>query len=383
MSALGFDQGDRALRSSLLVACLAGLMGGHAAVPIVVHAATLFGVVNTGQVFASADQGASWTVRAVLPVHDAVAIAARQTNAELLVVTRGGSVLRSSDAGVNWVPVGVVTASDVSAMSLRSNGDALLLTETGSLYTSSDQGVNWTAIAVLTAWNFVSLARDGTGDFYALSRAGEVHRSTDNGASWIPVGNITTSDAVAIRSLAGALYVMSSTGDLYKSTDSGASWVPLSTISQVHTVAMSEGGGFLAVTTAEGDVATSPDGMTWQWRGTMNQVHVTALGVDTPQSTGVEEEFPTPRLQLGTPWPNPWRGGEAVVFTVTLLTEDVAVFELYNATGRVVERRAQEQFAAGTHTIRWDVGDLPGGVYGVQILTASGDRARKKWVLLR
>ena len=94
------------------------------------HAATLFGLVNTGEIYASANGGATWTGRAVLPVRDAIALVAGVTSNDLLLATESGSVYRSTDAGTSWIAVGAVPANDVTAL-VASNGRSLLVARSG------------------------------------------------------------------------------------------------------------------------------------------------------------------------------------------------------------------------------------------------------------
>src|SRR5262245_65748057 len=76
---------------------------------------TLFGLIDTGELYASVDGGAHWSFRSALPARDAVALAAGTTSAELFLATESGFVHCSVDAGMTWTAVGSVPASDVAA----------------------------------------------------------------------------------------------------------------------------------------------------------------------------------------------------------------------------------------------------------------------------
>ena len=54
------------------------------------HASTLFALVDTGELFASDDQGITWTVRSVLPVSDAVGLIAGSSPLESAARCRWG-----------------------------------------------------------------------------------------------------------------------------------------------------------------------------------------------------------------------------------------------------------------------------------------------------
>ena len=78
--------------------------------------ATLFGLVDTGELFASDDGGVTWTVRSTLAVSDAIAIAAGESSDELFMATRSGLVYRSGDGGLNWTAIGAVALLGVGIL---------------------------------------------------------------------------------------------------------------------------------------------------------------------------------------------------------------------------------------------------------------------------
>ena len=133
--------------------------------PVSANAATLFGLVDTGELFASSDGGVSWSVLSTLPVSDAMAIAAGETSSQLYLATGTGLVYHSADGGLNWNATGAVSAGNVVDMMIHSSGDIFLLTATGEIYLSGDDGVSFSATATLTASNHVALDGDeGGGD---------------------------------------------------------------------------------------------------------------------------------------------------------------------------------------------------------------------------
>src|SRR5262245_10069339 len=75
-------------------------------------AASIFGMVDTGELYQSNNGGASWMIRATIAVHDAVGLAASNTSSNLTIITRSGSVYRSVDGGTSWSAVGAIAASD-------------------------------------------------------------------------------------------------------------------------------------------------------------------------------------------------------------------------------------------------------------------------------
>ena len=58
--------------------------------PCASHATTLFGLLDTGELYKSTDQGLNWTAVSTLPVRDAVALGAGVNSAELYLASRSG-----------------------------------------------------------------------------------------------------------------------------------------------------------------------------------------------------------------------------------------------------------------------------------------------------
>ena len=347
-----------------------------------VQAARLFALVNTGEVFLSADQGVSWTIQSTVAVHDAVALQARLTSSDLFMASASGSIHHSTDSGLSWSAVGALPVSDLVDMTIRGDGDIVILTKSGDIYRSADLGATFTPLATLTASNFASLAARNDGRLYALTRTGEVYLSTDGGSSWVAQGVITTSEAVRIRSSGTTLHVITETGDDYRSTDSGATWTAVGTFSQVGTVALAVDAGTLVVATREGHVATSPDGTTWTWKGSTNQLTLTALDVDAPLVSGVNQ--PTPiGLNVGAPWPNPARAGSSMSLSITLSAPERVTLRFIDAAGRLVAERPPVAYDEGTHNVVWDADPPHSGVYFVRVETARGLIAARRWVVVR
>jgi hypothetical protein len=368
----------------LTAALLAALWAVSSIGPPAARATTLFGLVDTGELYASADGGASWSVLATLPVDDAVAIVAGSSSADLYLMTRSGTVYRSTD-GTTWSAVGAVPASDVSGFTLTPGGDLLALTETGTLYSSSDGGANFTGLAALTGSNWVSLARGPLGRFYALTATGEVAESQDSGASWTVKGALTFSNAVSIRRMGNNLFVMTGTGEIAKSDDYGASWTTVGTLSESGMSALFDYGGTeLLAAAATGEVAASSDGVSWGWIGAINQLNVTALGADTPIATGVTPRSAAPRFAARAPYPNPATAASGATFGFSLSEPARVRLELYDARGRLVASRPYETYGqAGLYASRWAPRGLASGTYFVRYVTDSGRSRSVPWTVVR
>jgi hypothetical protein len=344
---------------------------------------TLFGLVDTGELFASTDGGVSWVVRSMLPVRDAVALQAREVASRQFLTSRSGVVYRSSDAGLTWTAAGNVPAGDVVDLQIRDNGDLLLLTASGSVFRSSDLGATFTAFAVLPGPDLVSLTQtEGTWGIYALSRTGGVFESMNLGESWTARASITTSEAIRIRSTGDDLCVLTESGDVYRSTDAGATWLAVGTLSQMGMRGFVKDGGTLVAATREGEVAASSNGSAWTWRGSINQLGLTALATDVPAAVSVEGGPLVRGLQLGPTWPNPARPGDALHVAFTLPSRDLVSLVLCDVAGRKVAERSPESFAAGPARLVWRPTGTGAGLRFLRLRTGSGAMAGARVVLL-
>lgn len=343
-----------------------------------VRATTLFGLVDTGEVFASIDAGATWEVRAALPVSDAVALTPGASS-ELLLATQGGTILSSVDAGHTWTAIGSVTAGDVVDVVGLPDGSFLLLTGSGVVYESADDGVSWTATASITGSDLASIVRF-QGRTLVASESGVVHESV-TGAPSIVVGAIPTPDLIDLRVRGGALDAMSRTGDVWHSADAGT-WEPVATLSQVGMAALSVVDGELLAVSREGHVAASSDGVGWAWRGTINQVFVVGLGSDAAV-TGLDEAPPVAvRISLSPPWPNPRVGTGSAHFRLGLDRAGAIELGLFDVTGRRLATRTEMFAEPGAYVLEWDPGPLAPGVYYVR-LESRTEIAGTRWVVVR
>ena len=367
--------------ASRLVAAAALAVLAHAARPA--GAATWFGLVDTGELFASTNQGPSWTIRSTLPVRDAVALAAGATSAELYLVSRSGGVYRSTDAGFDWVAVGAIAASDAVALAIPTDLSLVVLTRAGAVYRSIDQGTSFTAIADLTGSDHVSLSPAAQGRLYALTASGTVSESVDGGSSWTAKGAVAVSDAVQLRAIGSILYVVSAAGDVHRSSDAAVTWVGVGTLSQVGITGLARDLGTLIASTGAGEVAASTDGAGWTWRGAINQLTVSALAVDSPATTSVEPPTGGLASDLVTPWPNPARAGEALSIAFHLPLAETVEVALYDLAGRRMGFRPAERLPGGARVLTWNPRLSKPGLYFVALRFGAGESKKASLVVLR
>lgn len=345
-------------RSRTLRRCVASMLL-CAAWPGGAHALTYFGLVNTGELYASSSAGVTWTARAALPVRDARALLAGATASELYLASASGSFYRSADAGVTWTAVGAVPASDVAALAPYT-GRLVLVTRSGSVYASTDAGATFTAVGAIAAPDLVGIARLTT-TLVAVSRTGSAYRSTDGGATWIAAGTLPVSDAVSVAAFANKFHVLTATGDIATSADAGATWTFVSTLSQSGMTALVASASELMACMNTGEVATSSDGLSWTWRGALGQMSVLALATDQPNATAVGAPEPAAADAFSV---RAGRPGDAMTLAFALdRAADVSV-DAYDLAGRrVAQPLTRERLQAGATTRAWRPDALARGVY--------------------
>jgi hypothetical protein len=342
-------------RRSLLVAFV-----WLASAPVPAAALTIFGLVDTGELYASTDAGASWTIRSTLPVRDAVALVAGAASSQLFLASESGTIYRSSDAGGSWSAISTVAASDVAAL-VAYPGRMMLMTRRGSVYTSTNTGVTFSALGTIAASDVVSGARHGAAHV-ALTRSGGVYRSNDDGATWTAVGALVTSNAIEIASFGGKLYVLTAAGELARSDDAGATWSFVSTLSQVAMTSLAASPTELLASTEGGETAATASGTSWAWRGVIGQLTVRALATDAAATTGIEGHDDDARAAFLPPWPNPARGEAR--FALDLEREAVVTVAAYDVAGREVARPVTSRLMPAGRSIQiWRPNGLPSGLY--------------------
>jgi photosystem II stability/assembly factor-like uncharacterized protein len=344
--------------------------------------ATLFGLVDTGELFVSVDQGSSWAIRSELPVRDAVAIGAGGSSADLFLAVRSGALYRSSDAGLSWEIIGSIPASDVVDLKIRTDLSVWLLTRSGEVYRSTDHGVEFTLAASLPSSDCVSLARTTSDqDLLLMTRTGDVFASSSSGEDWMSRGAIPASNLVSLQALDDALYALAATGEIHRSVDGGASWTEIGTLSQLGASSLTRDGSSLLASLTTGEVAGSPDGIAWSWRGSMQQLAVAALGVDTPATSSiVSPASGVAPILLGSPQPNPARVDDGFTVRLRLPTASEVDLRLHDVTGRLVSWK-REHVEGGDSTIHWSPRVPRSGLFLIRA-QASGGLAGEAKILL-
>jgi hypothetical protein len=250
---------------------------------------------------------------------------------------------------------------------------------TGGLSYSDDGGRTWQKSSLWedsARYYVTSVAVGVDGRVYAaFSEVGvagtQVARSDDGGATYevaygfgVPVG--TDNWVVAVPGgpdpEVGVVLVVQHDGSVWRSDDAAASFrrvgqVPVGSPPRMDDVLVGPDGRLYAGTTRSGDAEG------WVWRTT--EPVVTAQEPGAPGKTGVVLEVA----------PNPFRSEATVTLTLSRPSE-VAV-AVYDVLGREVAVLHEGPLPPGSHALRFDAGELPGGVYVVRAVAGEASVARR------
>lgn len=192
----------------------------------------LFAATTAG-VFASIDDGTSWTValRSIVTGTNDNAVIALSVDSvgNVYAATANGNVLRSTDDGAVWsdARTGIPARTTAIPNSLASSATQLAFATSEGVFVSDDRGDSWQPTS-LTGRTARVVAYTPNGDLYALGAG--LHRSTTSRSEWQRLDNGLggRSGAVAVVPLSSDILLLtSSSGASYRSTDRGGSWAAM------------------------------------------------------------------------------------------------------------------------------------------------------------
>jgi photosystem II stability/assembly factor-like uncharacterized protein len=209
----------------------AGLAAGDVRA-IGVTASTLYAAEFSGPgLFASSNDGASWTALAGLPNSPIMSLAIWQGDPRIVYAGTGGAgVWKSSDGGSTWQPT-ALGGTTIHGISIDAQNPSLVFAMSigGSVYRSSNGGATWTDVG--TSFNFGTqlymrqLSVDPTHSGVVYLGAEKAYVSRDSGTTW-SVGPGTerfiSASSAAVYALVG--------GRVMRSTDAAVTWMPVTPV---------------------------------------------------------------------------------------------------------------------------------------------------------
>jgi photosystem II stability/assembly factor-like uncharacterized protein len=335
---------------------------------------------------------------------------------------------RSSDNGANWSAVNPETRGWY-LYALAATTKHVFASRDLSLYRSSDNGTTWTEL--ITGWPrtriielVVCPTEQGGMNIYAANNHQDsdngIFCSTDEGITWTPVNNGLTNRSVdcfaAIPNGLGGTHLFAGTSysGVFASTNYGASWTAINSgltdtaITALASGVDDSGRRILLAGTQSGQVFISANnGATWKSAGSgLNAGAVKALQVLADGSgagyifavvgnSGVwrrplselavdvsgqtNSKLPS-AFMLQQNYPNPFNPATTIGYQ--LMASSSLTLKVYDLLGREVADLVNGVKNAGYHSVTWDAGMMPSGVY-LYKLTAGDFLMVCKMVLLR
>jgi photosystem II stability/assembly factor-like uncharacterized protein len=366
---------------------------------------SLYAASNGSGIFRSIDGGLHWSLVADTLADLYYCTIAAHDNL-LMATTAGGGVFVSSDAGSTWTPRNA-GLHDLRVHPLISASDVVYAPTYNGLNASTDHGVSWSDLngGVLAGKNIRAFAVDGATLYAGVEDVG-VYRSTDNGGSWelrlSRLPNLMACNAMLFdgQTQFAAMW----TDGLFRSTDGGGRW-DLCLVGPPwprQAIALLQLGGYVFVGGDSGVFVSQDRGAHWRhFSGGLPRNHrimsLKAVYVDPDwyllagveyrslwrrklsDVTGADPEPAAAGFALEQNYPNPFSPSTSVAFT--LPAQCHARVTVVNVLGAEVAVLADAVTAAGRHTLRFDAGRLPSGVY-VCTLQAGATRLQRTMVLV-
>ncbi|HEY9166163.1 MAG TPA: T9SS type A sorting domain-containing protein [Candidatus Kryptonia bacterium] len=338
----------------------------------------------------------------------------------------GAVIHKTTDGGSTWEKKIISTDSGEVGLEIQfvdeNNGWALiynLSNGSGSLRKSTDGGNSWSSVASDTVGGFYfvdasngwSLIPSNSQDSSLLFR-----RTTNGGANWVTQytdkspGSI---NAVQFTDLNNG-WAVGGNAKILRTTDGGASWTSI-TNTGIAPQSNSKCLFFLNADTGwigtnDGIQDQGPDrvilhttngGSSWtvSYRDKNNNSAIFSIffldanngwftgdygviGHTTNGGTGVvSDKSITPSIfSLGQNYPNPFNPSTVIGYQLSAVSH--VTLKIYDVLGREVKTLVSERQAAGSHSVTFDAGGLPSGVYFYR-LQAGSFNAIQKLLLLK
>jgi photosystem II stability/assembly factor-like uncharacterized protein len=369
-----------------------------------------------GDIYRSSDDGTSWQA-VELHLHDGVVTKLATHGSSLFAATEAGC-FKTVNEGYTWERVRLHSDAE-HARALEIYDSLIVVVTTEGLFSSSDSGVTWSSMlegtahtsagvqrcngywyAVLdtmlmrraindTAWVLCStraerlVCVDSTLFIYGSLISPTVQMSTDAGITWKGRGMWSPPKVLSFSAVDRSLYAgvveLSGMG-LYNTTDYGITWER----DGFRTFAVREvikSGQYLFAAT---DSSVFLRGETGDWicvADGLSGVRIDALAVSgdylyagthgkgvwkrnlSDVVNGIPNDVAKLPLEfrLDQNFPNPFSSGTQI--TIQMPQGAIAALKIYDALGREVAHVLDGYLSAGTHSVRWNAGPLPGGAY--------------------
>jgi photosystem II stability/assembly factor-like uncharacterized protein len=335
----------------------------------------------------------------------------------------------SQDGGATWEfrNTGLPPESDywdIAICNLSDEARRILLASSTGIYFSDDLGLSWQqSTDGLPPDNYYYVIESSAVNYYNVAAGdyfGRVFVSFDAGASWSETAQLPESENPFIIDLefgpfdADWLYVSNEFEGIYRSTDSGLNWTNINgdlpwvhsyfdfiEISGICLNPLNPDNIFVYDATY-GVYQTHNGGIDWEpfnvgldttiWSGNIEFFPGDTTELFLASSTrsvwsihrtitGVDDDSPTlPKTLSLSSYPNPFNSSTTINYW--LPQSGPVSISIHNILGQHVATILKGQQNAGNHSIVWDAGEFPSGLYFAR-LTAGEEAQTEKMLLLK
>ncbi len=227
----------------------------------------------------------------------------------------------------------------VNALLTNTSGHLFAGTNSG-VFRTTDNGNNWIDMG-LTGKFIQRLAISASGIIFAGATSG-IYRSTDNGISWTQTSLINTSiGAIAINSLGHVFAGTRDGGGILRSTDNGNNWTQINNgLNHLNIFSLQiNSNGYIFAGTIGGGVYSSINSTT-----------------DINETEDLPAEF-----ALYQNYPNPFNPETVIRYQLPVSSK--VTLGIYDIVGKEVRKLVNDEQEAGSHTVKFNAGNLSSGVY--------------------
>jgi photosystem II stability/assembly factor-like uncharacterized protein len=183
--------------------------------------------VGTGTVFASMDDGRTWSAKPLSNAFRSTRLTSVHcADAKLCLITTdpGERVLRTVNGGASFVSLPAPVPGTL-AIEFTSPGSAVATGQSGKSAVSADAGATWSRVDGGIDGSFTQLRGDSGSLAFAIGQQGALARTLDGGDSWQTVLTPTTADVIDVSFIDEQTgFLLDQDGVLYRTDDGCASW---------------------------------------------------------------------------------------------------------------------------------------------------------------
>jgi len=321
--------------------------------------------MNHDGLFRSTNDGWSWTaVNTGMPRTEVIALAVIGKN--LFAGTRDSGILLSTNKGTSWTSVNTGLPKSTGVGAFGVSGNNLFASTDSGVYLTTNSGATWTVantgfpIPTMLRSTFVlSFAANGKNIFAGTNNDG-VYLSTNNGANWTAVNNgLTYATIFSLAAIGSNLVAGTAGGGVYLSTNNGTSWTPVNSGLQI-----SSWDYALATVGTNLFLGAGGSGV---WKRSVSEMISSGVSPSVPASYTLNQNYP-----------NPFNPSTEISFV--LAERCIVQLDVFDMLGRKLQTLVNGAMDAGSHSVKFDAGDLPSGIYATR-LTANGGQREMKMIL--